>query len=222
MSSEAAAKTEQQTATGWRNRIVDNLVMSVSELRPNGKNWRVHPRQQAGALRSTLEEVGLVQSVILNRRSVEQGWPPEAVPTLVDGHLRVELAVQNREESLPVCVVDLTSPEEALVLATLDPLGAMAEADPEILAALLGDVPAQNDTDMLALLDLLAEQAGIEAPVEPPGEDPGPQLDRADELREKWGTERGQLWVIPSNTAPDTQLVTCPHCGSADTAQAAK
>ncbi len=34
----------------------------------------------------------------------------------------------------------------------------------------------------------------------PLSEPPEPQLDKADELREKWGTERGQLWIIPSKT----------------------
>jgi len=29
-----------------------------------------------------------------------------------------------------------------------------------------------------------------------PVEDPGPQIDRADELREKWQTERGQVWEV--------------------------
>jgi DNA modification methylase len=29
-----------------------------------------------------------------------------------------------------------------------------------------------------------------------PVEDPGPEIDRADELREKWQTERGQVWEV--------------------------
>ena len=29
-----------------------------------------------------------------------------------------------------------------------------------------------------------------------PVDDPGPQIDRADELREKWQTERGQVWQV--------------------------
>ena len=34
---------------------------------------------------------------------------------------------------------------------------------------------------------------------EDPGEDPGPQIDRAEELREKWGVETGQLWQLESH-----------------------
>lgn len=212
MSREKKSRTEPQSPTGWRNRIVDHAVMPVAELRANEKNWRLHPKQQEEALRGTLEEVGVVQGVIVNRRSAEQGWPPESVPTLVDGHLRVELAHKNGEASLPVAVVDLNPAEEALVLATLDPVGAMATADPDVLAALLGEIPVQANGDLQALLDALQEQAGVVEPEIEAGEDPGADMDRASELREKWGTEQGQLWLIPSATVPEVQMVTCPHC----------
>lgn len=33
-------------------------------------------------------------------------------------------------------------------------------------------------------------------------DDPGAELDRAEELQQKWGTARGQLWIIPSLTVP--------------------
>ena len=36
----------------------------------------------------------------------------------------------------------------------------------------------------------------LEAAKEQPAEDPGAQIDRADELREKWGVETGQLWRL--------------------------
>jgi len=36
----------------------------------------------------------------------------------------------------------------------------------------------------------------IEAAKEEPPEDPGAQIDKADELREKWGVESGQLWKL--------------------------
>jgi len=41
----------------------------------------------------------------------------------------------------------------------------------------------------------------IEVPFgEEPEEAPEPQIDRAEELREEWGVERGQIWEIPSKT----------------------
>lgn len=46
--------------------------------------------------------------------------------------------------------------------------------------------------DLLALLGTTVQAA----------EDPGADVDHAEELREKWHTERGQLWLIPSQTMP--------------------
>ena len=40
------------------------------------------------------------------------------------------------------------------------------------------------------------EELGMFPDDEPEGDDPGPQIDRAEELREKWGVETGQLWQL--------------------------
>ena len=79
-------------------------------------NWRSHPKAQREALADVLDEVGYVATVLVNRRTGR----------LVDGHLRVELARARGEASIPVTYVDLSAEEEALVLASLDPLAAMA------------------------------------------------------------------------------------------------
>ena len=59
----------------------------------------------------------------------------------------------------------------------------------------LSDMFSEDELD--ALLD---ELGGWNRPE--PGDDPGAQIDRAEELRETWGTERGQVWEIPSATVP--------------------
>lgn len=41
---------------------------------------------------------------------------------------------------------------------------------------------------------------------EPPPDDPGAQIDRAEELREKWGVKTGDLWGMGKYTK-------CPKCG---------
>ncbi len=48
---------------------------------------------------------------------------------VVDGHLRVELAVARNEPSVPVTYVELSEDEERLVLATSTPSAAMAAAE---------------------------------------------------------------------------------------------
>lgn len=169
---------------GWENRIVGEGFESPDQLLANPLNFRIHPKAQQDALAGVLNEVGWVQRVIVNRSTQH----------VIDGHLRVSLAISRGETQVPVIYVDLTEAEEKLVLATIDPLSAMAVTDAAQLEALLQQVNS-GEAGVQAMLAALAADNGI-APIETPPGDPGAQLDRAEELREKWQTERGQLWVI--------------------------
>lgn len=142
--------------TTWRNRIVRSGDAALSEIVANPANWRTHPRLQADALAAVISEVGLVQQVIINERSGR----------LVDGHLRVELATAHGETSVPAVWVDLSDDEERLILATLDPLAAMAETNRDALGALLGDLIERADAlgEMLAGLAASGAVAEVVAP----------------------------------------------------------
>lgn len=133
--------------SNFKNRIISTAAMNPLEVKANAKNWRVHPKQQRDALEGVLTEVGWVQDVIVNQRTNR----------LVDGHLRVALAIEKKEPLIPVKFVDLSEEEEALVLATIDPISAMAEADPLALDTLLRDVKT-SDAAVQALLSSLYEQ----------------------------------------------------------------
>jgi DNA modification methylase len=135
-------------AAGWRNRIVGSGTEAPERLAANPANWRVHPRLQRDALAGSLDTVGWVAQVIVN---CQTGF-------LVDGHARVALALARKEATVPVLYVDLSPDEERLVLATFDPIGALAGADGERLTALLADV-AVDDAGLRALLDELAASA---------------------------------------------------------------
>ena len=166
-----------------RNRITDFRMVKASELRPNPRNWRKHPEAQQNALRGILAEVGYVDALLARTL-------PDGSLELVDGHLRAETTP---DQEVPVLVVDLDEDEAAKVLATFDPLGDMAEMDEEKFA----DLYALIETDSEALREMLDGLAGEveEEPVECEN-DAGPQVDRAEELRVKWGVESGQLWLI--------------------------
>ena len=63
---------------------------------------------------------------------------------IVDGHARVEEAIA-RGETVPVTHVDLSQEEEDLVLATLDPIGAMANTDEAKLNELLRGITVDDE-----------------------------------------------------------------------------
>lgn len=67
----------------------------------------------------------------------------------------------------------------------------------------LRDLDAGVDLSGMFLDDELDELlAGMDGYGPQAGDDPGAQVDRAEELREKWQTERGQVWDVPSVTVP--------------------
>ena len=147
--------------TPWRNRIVGSGEEPPDQLVANPANWRTHPGNQRDALRGSLATVGWVQQVLVNRTTGH----------VVDGHARVEEALSRHEATVPVLYVDLTAEEEALILATLDPIGAMAEADTirlEELLAGLGD----GHGDLQSLLNSMATPSFM-----PVGEDQQGRLD---------------------------------------------
>ena len=134
------------TATAWANRIVGHGEEAPGGLLANPANWRLHPKEQQDALAGVLAEVGWVQDIIVNRRSDH----------VVDGHLRIRLALREAARSVPVVYVDLDPAEEALILATLDPLAAMATTDDAKLAELLADITLPEEAELEGLAALLA------------------------------------------------------------------
>jgi DNA modification methylase len=168
----------------WRNRIIGYGEESPEQLLANPRNFRVHPKAQQQALLGVMQEVGVVDAVMVNQRT---GF-------VVDGHLRVALAISERQPMVPVTYVDLSEDEEALILATFDPIAAMAATDNAQLDALLRDV-ATGEAAVQEMLAELAKASGLDYGAEPK-EAPEPKIDQAEELRQKWGTESGQLWTI--------------------------
>jgi len=124
-----------------QNRIVEHGDADPKELEAHPLNWREHPEFQQAALLDVLERVGWVQDIIVNKRTNK----------VIDGHLRREIALHRGESAVPVKYVDLSEEEEAVVLATLDPLSALASPNTDTLEALLKGVDADG-----ALGDLLA------------------------------------------------------------------
>ncbi len=166
-----------------RDRVRELRRVRASELVPNPKNWRRHPKAQEEALRGCLEEIGYADALLVREL-------PDGKLMIVDGHLRKDTTPN---AVVPVLVLDVAEEEADKLLLTLDPLAAMAEKDTERIKALIETV----HTDNPALRALFRRTAGepVWAQLYPPT-DPRVPLDKAGELRKKWGTVSGQLWQI--------------------------
>lgn len=196
-------------ALAWRNRILRYETVSPETLQPHLMNWRLHPKRQEEALAGALSQVGWVQTIMLNQRT----------GNMIDGHLRVKLALRRREPEVPIIIVDLSEIEERMVLATLDPIAGMAGTDNERLKALLAEIET-TDASVQSMFDQMAEEAGVEkkSNLLPKDKDHSEQAEEAKKLEISWETALGQLWEIPSLSEPG--LAHRVFCGDSTTKDA--
>lgn len=129
-----------------RDRVKELRRVRAGDLIPNPKNWRTHPKRQQEALKGILREVGYADALLV--RETKDGL------LLVDGHLRADTTP---DMEVPVLVLDLNDAEADMLLATLDPLAALAESNMEALRALTLGI----NTDSEALQELLARTAKL-------------------------------------------------------------
>ncbi len=129
-----------------RDRIRELRRVRAGDLLPNPKNWRTHPPGQQAALRGVLQEIGFADALLARETDTGQLM-------LIDGHLRAETTP---DAFVPVLVLDVDEAEASKLLATLDPLAALAEVDQQKLQALLPEV----QTSSAALQHLLDDLAG--------------------------------------------------------------
>ena len=166
-----------------KNRIIGSGEEQLDQIMFNPRNWRIHPLSQQDALKGVLEEVGWVQQVIINKRT----------GNLIDGHLRCQLAAREGAQTIPVVYVDVSEDEEALVLATLDPIAAMAATDKQKLEELFQDINSDNE-NVQKMISEIAEHNGMF------------DLPSLDELGDKYGeTSERDFWpVVRVQVSPET------------------
>lgn len=216
-SSPPTAETLGQLPEQVRDRIVEFVRIDPAQIELNPDNYRTHDDAQRRALRELFARVGLVDVCVVYAR--DDGPKPYR---LIDGELRTtELA-----QPVPCVVVDVDDDEAALLLATMDPLSAMAGVHDRRLRALLERPSVTPASDGLA--ELLARQR-IAAAVKPADDDGEldvvswtnqgdlafrdgdieagddeatlEQLEAETEtlrarMADKWGTAVGQVWAI--------------------------
>lgn len=139
----------------WKNRIVGHADVDPKKIVANPLNYKVHSVLQERTLEGAIREIGCIRSVTINKRTGR----------LVDGHLRVTLALKRKIKSVPVEYVDLSEKEERAALACLDPLVKLAgEDDDKVreLANALGD----DTPEIRTLIEGLVEDDNDEPPQE--------------------------------------------------------
>lgn len=171
--------------------IWTNTTVKLKELKPWQHNPRQSTKKQATRILESFEKFGQVQVIAIG--------PDNEV---YDGHQRLSalMTIHGPEYQVDArqCERQLTEAERQALVITLH-AGAKGEWDWDTLAnwdieAILG-----NGMDMEFLKELKSDSKAMELLLksnEPPTEDAEPQIDRAEELREKWGVTLGQMWQL--------------------------
>jgi DNA modification methylase len=185
-----------------------NCRLTLGEL----KRWERNPaaigKAEAARLVESFDEFGQVQALAID---------PEN--RLVDGHQRLDTWIA---EFGPECVVDcrrasrLLTDKEREKLAVYLRSATVGHYNWDELANWeAGDLQAWGMDQ--STLDAWDSNAGalrqfIESNKPPVPEAPEAETDRAEELRQKWGVELGQLWIIPSKSGQGEHRLICGDC----------
>jgi site-specific DNA-methyltransferase (adenine-specific) len=193
-----------------------NTTVKLNQLMPWEGNPKTSTAKNAKQLQDSKEELGQFQTVAIG--------PPNGsgLCPVYDGHQRLSSwlikygpnsEIDARQSSQP-----LTDEERRKVAIYSRQIGAwdwgvLSSWEPAELIEWGFDVDTLGDwrRDVGALGDFLESQA------EPPEEgDAEPQINRAEELREEWGVELGQMWRLPSRVDGQFHLLICGDCTDAD------
>jgi len=184
-------------------------MSKISDLTPDAQNAKAHNPRNVGMIVNALHEVGAARSIVID----EDG-------NILAGNATIEAAVEAGIENLQIVDVDgetvvavrrkgLT-PEQKKRLAYFDNRTAeLADWDSE---QVLADLEAGVDLDGL-FTDIELEDFGWEPDK---AEDPGADMDRAQELQEKWGVKRGDLWEMVSREGSIKHTLFCGDAASAN------
>jgi DNA modification methylase len=119
--------------------------------------------------------------------------------SLIDGHLRVKAAKHLGMEEVPAVLCDDLSEADIKALRiSINRMAELAEWDAELLNAELEGLATEGfSIEDLGFDAAALEELGADLGLEEKHElDAEPQIDKAEELRAKWGVEAGQLWEL--------------------------
>lgn len=167
-----------------------NRAVDLDTLQPHPQNYNRHPAEQVRRLTKSLTKFGQVRSVVVWRMFVLAGHGVVEAARLLNWRtIRADVLPDDYPEHLALAYVAADNelarqgdPDMAQLAAILEQSKA---ADADLLEAI-----GYSDKEFEALLAEVGKGAAAGV------EDAGAQVDKADELRQKWGTVPGQLWQL--------------------------
>lgn len=177
-------------------------MVKLADLQPDDRNANKGTTRGAKMIEASLQEDGFGRSALLDKNNkIIAGNKTTEASAEVFG-VDVEPIIVESDGTRPVYVkrtdLDLNKDVAARRLAYRDNISShfSFDLDPEVVMA---DIEAGFDFEAIDvrlpdLGDMLGDKTFGRNGSE--GEDTEPQIDRAEELRQQWGVELGQLWQL--------------------------
>lgn len=156
-------------------------TVPIDSLIPHPRN----PRDgRVDVIKESIDRNGFYSEVLVQ----------ESTGFVIGGNHRIRAAREAGGDQVPVTYLDVTDEEALRILLADNRTSDLAKNDDEKLAAALGELQGLDDGllgtgftdhDLAAMLGTLGGG----------GARPEPRIGEAEKLREKWGTEQGQVWT---------------------------
>ncbi len=162
-------------------------TVALADLKPHPANPNTHPEPQIALLSKIIREQGWRNPIVVSNRS---GY-------IVKGHGRHAAALRLGCTLAPVDYQDYASEKQELADMIADNrIAELAELDRSLMRELAEQLDdGAFDMDLTGFDHDALEELMTAAPPES-DIDAEPQIDKAEELRVKWGVERGQIWEL--------------------------
>lgn len=177
---------------------METIWVAIAELHLDPANLRKHPERNIEAIASCLRRFGQQKPIVIDGNNVVRA-----------GNGTLLAAKRIPLEGLYCIRTELTGTDAVQYAIADNRTAELAEWEEEPLARTLQALQAEcEDFDPNTigfsgdeLKDLLAGLGDV-GPIGEQGDDPGPQTDKLEELKAKWQTAAGQLWLIESKSFP--------------------
>lgn len=174
---------------GHRSPGGDKTFSSLADLTPDPQNARRHNPRNVGMLVDALHQVGAARSIVVDENGVVLAGNATIEAAAEAGIHKVKTVEADGSEIVAVVRRGLSKEQKTKLALYDNRVAELAEWNPDILSELVDTKELEGMFSDKELAEILT-QTGIEP------KDAEPQIDKAAELQQKWGTETGQLWVI--------------------------
>ncbi len=134
----------------WQSRIVRHADVPPAELLNHPDNIKIHTEEQEADMEALFQRVGWAAAVLVSHRTGR----------IIDGHMRVAVALRKGAPTVPVDYVDLTEEEERKALLYLTRLPQFAQLDRINLGEVIDQVSAGDDA-ISRMAEAFARSSGL-------------------------------------------------------------